>query len=242
MNTSTNIQEYFIFKNKGRNNIKLTFNSIGYRICNIENCNQKHKSKGFCSKHYIQIRKNGKITKEETVCNLPNEIWKDVINYKGLYSVSNKGRIKSLKVKRSYLDKFTKTTNERLLKPINRNNYKFIALYKNKKIKYIPIHVLIAESFLPLNNNNDKVQVNHINFDKSDNRPENLEWVTARENTVHYVKSKKCKSDFVGVTFHKSTGKWRSRITINGYRLSLGLFYNEIDAHKAVKNAESILM
>ena len=115
------------------------------------------------------------------------EIWKPVVGYEGLYEVSSLGRVKSLEktISREKNGKWIQS--ERILKNSHQGNgYLATTIYKNGKPKRINIHRLVCISFIP--NTNKKPCVNHKNGIKSDNRPENLEWVTFSENTFHAFK------------------------------------------------------
>ena len=98
------------------------------------------------------------------------EIWKDIEGYEGLYQISNKGRVKSLKWGK-----------ERILKPgITSSGYLKVLLCKNGMIKHIKIHRLVANAFIT--NPENKPQVNHKDENKFNNSVNNLEWSTAKEN------------------------------------------------------------
>ena len=105
--------------------------------------------------------------------NYENEIWRDIPNYEGIYQISNLGRVKSLKRPRGL--------KEKILKPlITRNGYYQVALNKNSIAKFYKVHRLVWLVFngqIPEN-----MQVNHINEIKSDNRLDNLNLMTAKEN------------------------------------------------------------
>jgi hypothetical protein len=113
------------------------------------------------------------------------EIWRDIKDYEGLYQVSNLGRVRS--VPRILQNGMRKKG--MIINPHIRSNYVYIGLYDrvSKKNKSQIVHRIVAQTFItnPLN----KEQVNHINGIKTDNRVENLEWVTQQENMRHAFKT-----------------------------------------------------
>jgi hypothetical protein len=82
------------------------------------------------------------------------------------------------------------------------------------------------------------LEVDHINGLKNDNSDENLRICTRRQNSYNVKKKSsingiECSSTKKGVNLVKGSNKWRSRITINGKRLYLGLFNSEEEAGAA---------
>lgn len=71
----------------------------------------------------------------------------------------------------------------RIATAINKWGYVTCNIRVGGKSKNVPAHRIVADAFIP--NTERKPQVNHINLDKSDNRPSNLEWATRSENMRH---------------------------------------------------------
>ena len=156
------------------------------------------------------------------------EIWKEVKGYEGLYKVSNLGNIKSLPKKGNPKGKILKPC----LTGIGRD-YLGVCLFKDKKGKTRTIHQLVAEAFLNHTPNGHELVVDHINNVKTDNRLENLQLITNRENLS---KDRKGSSKHTGVSWYKKRSKWISSIQINGKLKHLGYFKNELEAAEAYQN------
>jgi hypothetical protein len=105
------------------------------------------------------------------------EIWKPVAGFEGLYEVSNLGRVKSFQNKKD---------GHIVSQSISKWGYLLCNLWKGNKCKTVSVHRLVAKAFIP--NPKNKPVINHIDCDKTNNRVENLEWTTQKENVHHSVK------------------------------------------------------
>lgn len=115
------------------------------------------------------------------------ELWKPLQEYKGI-KISSIGRVK----------KINKNKKEKIITnfPKDRDGYCRCSVQKiDGTWTSQPVHRLVAKAFIE--NPENKEIVNHIDGDRTNNRLENLEWVTVRENVLHsfkFGKRKICKN------------------------------------------------
>lgn len=135
-----------------------------------------------------------------------SEIWKDIDGYEGLYKISNKGNVFSIK-------------RNTLMHPTNNGNgYLIVGLTKNtRKNQYI--HRLVANAFLA--NENNYKYVNHKDYNTMNNEYNNLEWCSQKDNVKYSCErmkheninnSKKSKTGFKYIYWNKK---------YNGYRVHM---------------------
>ena len=108
--------------------------------------------------------------------NTEDEIWKDVVGYGDLFSVSNKGQI------------FSKRTDKVLKQnPVSTGYNACMTRIGGRKGTCVCLraHREVAKAFIP--NPKNKPEINHKNGLRGDNNVGNLEWVTSKENQWHKV-------------------------------------------------------
>lgn len=118
------------------------------------------------------------------------EIWKPIKWYEDKYNISNIWNIMSINYNRKWIQK-------KLLSHVFKDWYVRVSLCNKSKYKIYLVHRLVAFAFV--SNPENKPCVNHKNWIKSDNRYNNLEWVTSSENNLHSY----------NVLLRKPPHKWR---------------------------------
>lgn len=129
----------------------------------------------------------------------------NVVNYEGLYCVTDEGDIFSLKrgVK---------------LKPhLEKSGYMSVVLSKNGEKHTYRVHTIVFNSF---NKRNNELVIDHIDGNKINNKLSNLRQIHTRENTARSMTNKYGR----GVKYYKNINKYGSCISINRTRYYLGVF------------------
>lgn len=105
-----------------------------------------------------------------------------VVGWEGWYEVSDLGRVRSMDRTISYDNGQSRTHKSAILKSSSHNGYCTVTLCKEGKAKLQGIHRLVCAAF---NGPSDKRTVNHLDGNKLNNTPSNLQWATYTENQRH---------------------------------------------------------
>ena len=134
------------------------------------------------------------------------EVYKDVAGYEGIYQVSNLGNVKSLERIIIRSDNKTRTIKEKIKQGTHDKGYSRVSLVDlNGNAKSHYVHRLVLQSFL----HDSELYVDHIDGNKTNNRIENLRYVTNSENLTFRNTDTKYKSKCPYVYFDKARNQYR---------------------------------
>lgn len=121
----------------------------------------------------------GKEYAVDTIEDLEGELWKP-IDSRGKYYISNQGRVKSYQLRQA-----------KLLNPYsNQKGYLRVDIKTDSRRTYL-VHQLVALAFIPNDNPIEKDTIDHIDLDKTNNRADNLRWLSRADNVRAYQEQKK---------------------------------------------------
>lgn len=165
------------------------------RTCSIEGCERKHFGKGYCKKHYEQVRRHGKITHVNYSIFDENKII-EYDDYAELILYDKCGK----EITRSLIDIED-------IELVKQHKWCFLCGYVyNYKVKQLHRYIM---------NCPDNMVVDHINQNRVDNRKCNLRICTQQENNWNKSLLKTNTSGVTGVVWDKSRNKWMARIEVD---------------------------
>jgi hypothetical protein len=179
-----------------------------------------YKSKMLCNKHYLQLRKRGKILDKTRLS--PNDI-----EYFDTYAEIILRNTYGEEVERTQID-FEDIDNIKQYKwYLTKDGY---AQTKTKNIS-MKLHRFIMDS-------QNNYIIDHINRNRLDNRKCNLRYVTITQNNINKNKQSNNTSGYTGISWDKEKNKWMAYINISGKTKFLGYFSDINEAVKIRQEAE----
>ena len=165
---------------------------------------------------------------------MEKEIWKDVSEFDNHYQISNLGRFKRKERKTKSAAKghngFRVLKEKIHYQCDNGKGYKFVYVQINNKRIRAYVHRLVAKYFIE--NPNNYAEVNHKDFNKSNNKASNLEWCNRLYNSTHYSNS--IKNKYLGIKRADSKREsWCAIIVYNNKYYHIGVYRTKEEARIA---------
>jgi len=162
---------------------------------------------------------------------MSKDLFKWIPNYEGFYIINNQGVIKSVdRFKNGIGENRSVIKGKVLAQSKTSSGYLGVSLSKHGLRKTYTTHQLLAIVFLNHIPSNHKIVIDHKNNIKTDNRVDNLQLITNRENVS---KTPRGSSKFTGVHFQKQSKRWIASITKNNIQKYLGSFKTQLQAREA---------
>ncbi|MHA2099654.1 MAG: HNH endonuclease [Candidatus Kariarchaeaceae archaeon] len=159
-------------------------------------------------------------------------MWKDIPNYPNYQFNIDTLEVKSL----ARITSNQYNGKERILKSHFNNGYYLYVLYNEegqRTLKRSQICWLVYNGNLPPKG----IVIDHINENRQEDHIWNLQELTNRENTSKGWINKKRSNYPIGVTLHRKTNTYRSRIKRNNKEICLGYFKTIKEASDVYQNA-----
>ena len=163
------------------------------------------------------------------------EQWKPIKGYERMYEISNFGRVKSLEryCRQNKIGVGGRLQKEKILKAgINSDGYLVVTLYSIKTKISTKVHCLVYDMFTNEFRDGHKLQVDHKDNNKLNNRFDNLQLLTNRQNVSKGYLFTKRNNLPTGVTQITKSNKYQAQITINNKNVYLGCFNTAQEASK----------
>ncbi len=186
--------------------------------CSVDGCGNKHFAKGYCSKHYSQWRRHGKIF-ERTIFSKNKIVAHE--GYSELVLYNKQG----VEVGRSLIDNLDVDTVSKYKWYLNADGYAI-----GGKDNRTRLHRFLLKP----DRDND---IDHINNNRLDNRRKNLRECTRKENIRNNSNREGSSSQYKGVAYVARDNKYSTRIKVDGEEIWLGQFSSEIEAAKMYDKA-----
>lgn len=185
------------------------------KICKVEGCNNKHKAKGYCAKHYMQQRQYGEIKRTKYDKN-------EIILYKNYAEIVL----------------YNNNCNEIGRAIIDLEDVEKIKNYKWSLKNGYAFNTEVGLLHRFLNEYPNDMVIDHINLNKLDNRRSNLRICTYSQNNMNTKIKSSNTSGTKGVWWNAKREKWIAEIMIDNKKYYLGEFINKEEAIKTRKEAE----